>query len=118
LVGWSPSGDKLLAEVILWKYETDLGYDHVAVIYDSSEGSAKEVRALDRALTRYFGTNCEFEAALQGWRTEEEVLTKISRTPESEEYEQHFCVKKPRTFVFNLRNKTVQTDRRAVQTAN
>jgi hypothetical protein len=26
LVGWSPNGDKLLAEVTLWKYETDLGY--------------------------------------------------------------------------------------------
>src|ERR1700686_1255899 len=36
LIGWAPSGDKLLAEVNLWRYETDGGYGHVAVVYDGS----------------------------------------------------------------------------------
>src|SRR5580765_6940735 len=73
LVGWSPNGDKLLAEVTLWKYETDLGYGHVALIYDASKGSANEVTALDHALDRHFGTDCSFELAVQGWKNRRAV---------------------------------------------
>ncbi|MFI5058119.1 MAG: hypothetical protein ACHQLQ_08020 [Candidatus Acidiferrales bacterium] len=108
LIGWSPSGDRLLAEVNLWKYETDLGYDHVALIYDASTDLAREIPALDEALTRHFGPDCEFELAVKGWKTNEQILVKISRTPESEEYEQHFCVKEPRTLVYDLQKETVQ----------
>jgi hypothetical protein len=112
LVGWSPNGDKLLAEVTLWRYETDLGYGHLALIYDLSKGSAKEVSALDRARNRHFGADCEFELAVQGWKTDEQLLGRISRTPESEEYKQHFCVKEPQLVVFDLLKETVKSEGR------
>ncbi len=111
VIGWSPSGDKLLAEVNLWKYETDLGYGHVALIYDASKATAKEIPALNAALTLHFGPDCEFELAIRDWKTNEQILVKISRTPESEEYEQHFCVKEPDTFVYDLQKETVAASR-------
>jgi hypothetical protein len=118
VIGWSPSGGKLLAEVNLWKYETDLGYGHVALIYDASTDSAKEIPALNEAFTRHFGPNCEFELAIKGWKTNEQILVRISRTPESEEYEQHFCVKEPRIFVYDLQKETLQVDRPRPQILN
>jgi hypothetical protein len=111
LIGWSPTADKLLAEVNLWEYETDRGFVHVPLIYDASTGQAKEILALDQSLSCHFGPNCEFEFEVEGWKTNEQLLTKISRTPVSEEYEQHFCVTKPRVFVFDLQKGTVQADR-------
>jgi hypothetical protein len=112
LVGWSPSGDKLLAEVNSWEYETDLGYDHLALVYDASTGSAKEIRALGEALTRHFGSDCEFEPALEGWKTDGQLLVKISKTPEDESYEQHFCVEQPIKLAFDLQKGTVQSTQR------
>jgi hypothetical protein len=46
LIGWSPSGDKLLAEVNFWEYETDRGFGHVPLIYDASTGTASEISGL------------------------------------------------------------------------
>lgn len=116
LIGWSPNGDKLLAEVTLWRYETDLGYGHLALIYDASKGSAKEISALDQALDRHFGTDCEFELAVQGWKTDGQLLVKISKNPESDEYEQHFCVTKPQLLVFDLLRETIESHRRESKT--
>jgi len=110
LIGWSPSGDKLLAEVNLWKYETDRGYGHIAVVYDSSTDSTNEVPALNEALLRHFGPNCEFELALQKWKSNEQVLLKISKAPEDQSYVQHFCVEQPRMFVLDLQTKSLLTD--------
>jgi hypothetical protein len=112
LLGWSPSGDKLLAQINSWEYETDLGYDHLALIYDASAGSAKEIKALGEALTRHFGSNCEFEPTLEGWKTDGQLLVKISKTPEDESYEQHFCVERPIILSFDLEKETVQSTER------
>jgi hypothetical protein len=112
LIGWSPNGDKLLVEVTLWRYETDLGYGHLALIYDASKGSAKEIHALDQALDRHFGTDCNFELAVQGWKTDEQLLVKISPILEIEEDEPHDCVKEPQLVVFDLIKETVDPDRR------
>jgi hypothetical protein len=107
LIGWSPSGDKLLLEVTLWKYETDLGFDHVVVIYDAVAHSVKEDRKLDDALTHHFGPDCEFKISARGWKTDLQILVRISRTPESDEYEQHFCVKQPLTLTYNIQTNTL-----------
>lgn len=106
LIGWSPSGDKLLAEVNLWRYETDGGFDHLAYVYDASRGVAKELHP-DRALARHFGSSCEFELAVDDWKTDEQISIKVSKSPESETYVQHFCVNKPRKFLFDLQEETL-----------
>lgn len=108
LIGWSPGGDKLLAEVNLWRYETDGGYGHVAVMYVGSTGSAAEIPALYRALIRNFGESCEFDFAVQGWNSEDQLLVKVDKALEDPTYEQHFCVLRPRMFVFDLTTKRLR----------
>jgi len=108
IVGWSPNGDELLAEVNLWKYETDTGYDHVAVLYDASSESTIEIPELNHALLEQFGSHCEFERTIQGWKDDEQILVKVSKSPADASYEQHFCVERQRIFVFNLQSKALR----------
>lgn len=107
-IGWSASGEKLLAEVNFWKYETDRGFWHVPVVYDASTGTTSEIRGLDKALTRHFGSDCEFEPAVAGWNGNEQITVKVSKSAEDESYKQHFCVTEPRLLVYDLQRKTVQ----------
>ncbi len=109
LIGWSASGGRLLAEVNFWKYETDRGFSHLPLIYDASTGTASEIRGLDKALTQHFGSDCEFEATVHGWKGNEQIVVKVSRPPEDESYEQRFCVSEPRLLVYDLRKETVQS---------
>jgi hypothetical protein len=111
LISWSPSGDRLLAEVNLWTYETDTGYRHLALLYDASTGLTKEVPALDEALNRHFGPDCNFETAIKGWKTDNQILVKISAYIDSEEGEEHSCVKDPVTLVYDLQKGTIQPAR-------
>ena len=115
LIGWSPDGAKLLAEVNVWRYEADTGYGHVPLVYDVSAGTAKEIDALFPVLENHFPTECEFELVTQGWQTNELLQVKVSRTPESDEYEQNFCVKKPLLLFFDLRTETLQAGKPAIQ---
>jgi hypothetical protein len=117
LIGWSPNGAKLLAEVNLWEYETDGGFDHVTLVYDASTGTAKENHP-DKALSRHFGSECEFEHVVEAWRTDEQVLIKVLKSPEDESYEQHFCVKAPRKFLYDLQNETLQPESEEHRKAN
>lgn len=110
LIGWSANGEKLLAEVNSWKYETDSGFWHVPLIYDASTGRAAEIRGLDKALTRYFGPGCEFEPSVKGWKGRDEIVVEVSRPPEDESYEQHFCVSSPRLLVYDVQKETVQPE--------
>ncbi len=105
------SGESLLAEVNLWTYETDTGYGHVALLYNASAGLTKEVPALDEALNRQFGRDCNFETAITGWKTDNQILVKISPYIDSEEGEQHSCVKDPVIVVYDLQKGTVQAAR-------
>ncbi len=108
LRGWSPSGDELLGEVNLWEYKTDRGYDHGAVVYDAASDSAKEIPELNHALLQHFGPDCEFEHEIQGWKNNEQILVKVSKSAEDDSYEQHFCVERPRLYVFDLQTKALQ----------
>ena len=107
LIGWSPNGDKLLAEVNLWEYETEGGFDHVILVYDAAAQATKVLHP-DQALSRRFGANCESELSIDAWETDERVLIKVSRSSEDESYQRHFCVQEPREFVFDLQKQTLQ----------
>ena len=48
-IGWSPDGDHLLAEVTLWTYESDTGFEYTPVIYDAATSTAQENLALEKA---------------------------------------------------------------------
>jgi hypothetical protein len=107
LVGWSPSGDKLLAEVNVWEYDTDRSYGRIAVIYDGSAGTAKEIRNLDPTVSRYFGRNCEYEISLIRWETDDTIILGVSKSLKDDSYEQKFCVNQPRTFVFDFSSSSL-----------
>jgi hypothetical protein len=108
LIGWSPAGEKLLAEVNTWEYETDGGYAHIPVPYDASTDSATEILELNQALLRHFGSDCEFEDSLQPWRSNDQVLVRVSQSAEDDSYEQRFWVQHPNVFVFDLQSKALQ----------
>jgi len=93
--------------VNLWRYETDRGYGHAAVIYDGLTGSAKEIPALYKALIRHFGESCEFDFGIEGWSSNEQLLIKVNKALEDPSYEQHFCVQRPRLFIFDLTAKSL-----------
>lgn len=110
LIGWSPGGNKLLAEVNFWKYETDRGFGHVPLIYDIATRQATEIEAVGKALDRYFGNDCEFELSVKGWKSDAQLAILVSPTPTDESYDQHFCVKEPRLFVFDLSKGNVRPE--------
>lgn len=108
LIGWSPNGEKLLAEVNLWTYDSDTGHDHVPFIYDASTGSTQDFQDLDQVVSRHFGADCLFEFAVTGWEADDQILIKVSKSPEEGSDELHSCVQRPQTFAFSLRNYTLQ----------
>lgn len=109
ILGWSASGDKLLAELSFWKYATDKGYRRVPLIYDALTRTASEISGLGEALTRQFGSECEFEPRVEGWGGNAQILVKVSGAPEDSSQEKHSCVEEPRLFVYDLREQSVLT---------
>lgn len=108
LVGWSPNGDRLLAEVTFWAYESDAGFGFIPLIYDSSSNSAKEVQAMDKTLMRLLGSGCSFEDHVRGWKTDERLLVRVSPSFGVDEDEDSSCVKEPRLFLYDLQRDTLQ----------
>jgi hypothetical protein len=109
LLGWSPDGDQLLAEVTFWTYESDVGYGYIPLIYDSSTNSAREMQAMDKALVRFFGSGCVFEDHVRGWRSGGQLLVRVSRSLTTEADEEDFCVKKPRLFAYDIQKDTLKS---------
>ena len=105
LVGWSPDGNKLLAEANSWAYFSDTGFEGLPLVYDAKTGTATEFKDLDKAVTKYFGSECDFEHSVRRWQSDAEILVRISQAPPSEEYEQHFCVKTPTLLIFDLEKR-------------
>jgi hypothetical protein len=109
LLDWSPNGNQLLAEVTSWTYESDSGFGYLPLIYNSSSNSARELEAMDKTLTRFFGANCDFQDNVRGWRNDEQLLVRVSPPLTTEEDEEYFCVKRPRLFAYDLQKDTLQS---------
>jgi len=102
LIGWSPDGNKLLVEINQWAYFTDTGFENVPVVYDAKKNSAAKYADLDKAVLKYFASECEFEHSVRRWKSDTELVVRISKTEPSDEYEQHFCVTTPTLLIFDL----------------
>lgn len=109
LIGWSPSGVELLLQMNFWRYETDSGYGRLGVVYNATTGSVRELEELDAALALHFGDSCEFDVAIEGWKSDRQVSVKILKALETDTYEQHFCVEKPLILVFDIQTGTLET---------
>ena len=108
LLDWSPSGDRLLAEITFWTYESDAGFGYLPVIYDAPTNSAREVQAMDKALVGFLGSDCVFEDHVRGWRSEERLLVRVSPSVGVEEDEESSCVKQQLLFLYDLRKDLLQ----------
>jgi hypothetical protein len=107
VIGWSPSGDRLLAEVTVWAYNSDAGFEYIPVIHDLATASGKEISELDKALIRHFGSNCGFEHKTTRWKTNQQILVKVSPPIGTEDPEDYFCVKQPKLFLYDLQSNSL-----------
>lgn len=107
IIGWSPGGDQLLAEVTSWAYETDTGFEYTPVIYDSATSTALENSALEKALVDHLGKDCSFEHNLTHWKTDRQVFVKVSPYQAVDGSDEYSCVKKSKLFIFDLRTNSL-----------
>jgi hypothetical protein len=109
MIGWSPNGDKLLLQINFWRYETDSGYGRLGVVYSAAKKSLQELDELNAALALHFGDSCEYDVAIDGWKSDNRVSVKVLKGLEDDSYEQHFCVNEPILFVFDIQRGTLET---------
>jgi hypothetical protein len=107
IIGWSPDGDHLLAEVTSWTYETDTGFEYTPVIYDAATSTAQENSALEKALMDHLGKDCSFEHNLTHWKTNRQVLVKVSPYQDVDGSDEYSCVKQPKLFLYDLQTNSL-----------
>ncbi len=113
LVDWSKDGRYLLADMVLWVYESDALVMRVPVIYDvtKSEFIRPDVYHF---FDEYYKTSffkqkpdpsarwCEFELRSEGFSPDGNIIVSASRPPDDPSFEQEFCLDKKQTFLFDL----------------
>jgi WD40 repeat protein len=106
LVDWSKDGRFLLADLVLWIYESDALFMRVPVIYKvtNTEFLRPDVYHF---FDEYYKTdaskaNCEYELSTEGFSPDGDLILSASRTPPTSHYDQVFCVDEKQTFLFDL----------------
>ena len=113
LVDWSRDGRFLLADLVLWVYESDAILMRVPIIYDvtKSEFMRPDVYHF---FDEYYKTSffkqkpdpsarwCEFELRSEGFSPDGNIIVSASRPPDDPSFEQEFCLDKKQTFLFDL----------------
>jgi hypothetical protein len=107
IIGWSPGGDQLLAEVTSWTYETDTGFEYTPVVYDATTSTAQENSALEKALIDHLGKDCSFEHNLTHWKTNRQVLVKVSPYQAVDGSDEYSCVKQPKLLLYDLQTNSL-----------
>jgi hypothetical protein len=107
IIGWSPGGDRLLAEVTSWAYETDTGFEYTPVIYDAANSTAQENSALEKALIDHLGKDCSFEHNLTHWKTNRQVFVRILPYQAVDESDEYSCVKQPKLLLYDLQTNSL-----------
>jgi hypothetical protein len=118
LVDWSEDGRFLLADLVLWEYESDALLMRVPIIYDArkSEFVRPDVYHFfdEHYKTDAFkekpdprATHCEFELHSEGFSLDGNIVLSASRTPDDPSYDQAFCFEHNQTFVFDVARNTI-----------
>jgi hypothetical protein len=119
LVDWSRDGRFLLADLVLWVYESDALLMRVPIIYDVTKS---EFMRLDvyHFFDEYYktdafkeksepsATHCEFQLRTEGFSPEGNIILSASRPPDDPSYEQVFCLDQRQTFLFVLATNKVE----------
>jgi len=114
LVDWSRDGGFLLADLVLWVYESDALVMRVPVIYNVAKNGFTRPDVYhffdEYYKTDFFkekpdpaGSRCEFELRAEGFAPDGNLILSASRPPDDATAdEQVFCVDKKQTFEFEL----------------
>ena len=113
LVDWSKDGRLLLADLVLWVYESDALLMRVPIVYDVTKGEFTRPDVY-HFLDEYYKTGffkekpepsaprCEFELRSEGFSPDDDIIVSVSRPPDDPSFEQEFCLDKKQTFLFEL----------------
>ena len=113
LVDWSNDGRFLLADLVLWVYESDALLMRVPIIYDVTKGEFMRPDVY-HFLDEYYKTSffkekpdpsaprCEFELRSEGFSPDGNIIVSASRPADDSSFEQEFCLDKKQTFLFEL----------------
>jgi hypothetical protein len=119
LVDWSEDGRFLLADLVLWEYESDALLMRVPIIYDAAKGEFVRpdvYHFFDEYYKTDFykekpdssTTHCEFELHSEGFSLDGNIVLSASRTPDNPSYDQVFCVDHKQTFLFDFGRNTIK----------
>lgn len=113
LLDWSKDGGFLLADLILWEYESDALVIRVPIVYDVAK--SKFLRPdVYHFLDEYYKTDafekkldpstnhCEFELRSEGFAPDSKIVLLASRPPDNPTYDQVFCLDKSQRFLLDL----------------
>jgi hypothetical protein len=106
ILGWSPDKKRLLFQTSHWPYDSDPFHEFTALILYPGKNRPTQL-SVNEAFISKFGDKCEFEARVQAWQDNHSVRVLISRTPETESYQQVFCVKKPTGYILDLESQQI-----------
>jgi len=118
LVDWSRDGRFLLADLVLWVYESDAILMRVPIIYDvtKSEFMRPDVYHFfdEYYKTSFFkehsepsAPRCEFALRSEGFSPDGNIIVSASRPQDDPSFEQEFCLDKKQTFLFDLRTNKI-----------
>lgn len=113
LVDWSKDGRLLLADLVLWVYESDAILMHVAVVYDVTKNEFMRPDVY-HFFDEYYKTSffkekpepgaprCEFALRTEGFSPDGNIIISASRPPDDPSFEGESCLDKKQTFLFDL----------------
>jgi hypothetical protein len=105
LVDWSSDGRLLLANLVLWEYESDALLMRVPVIYDirKSDFTRPDVyHFFDEHYEKHAKQHCALQLLTEGFSPDGNLIISASRTPLNDSYDQVFCFDGKQTFLFQL----------------
>lgn len=112
LVDWSRDGRFLLADLVLWVYESDSGFTRVPIVYDIR---GKDFIRPDvyHFFDKYYRVdaskeNCEFVLLTEGFSPEGNLIMAASRPPLNPSYDQVFCFNGKQTLEFELETNKIR----------
>jgi hypothetical protein len=109
-VDWSRDGRFLVANLLLWQYESDSSVTRVPIIYDAGKSEVLRpdvYRFFEGYCPNQAKESCDFELVAQGFSPEGTLVFSASMPPIDPSSGQASCLDKKRPFLFELgANKT------------
>jgi len=107
IIGWSPSGKKLLAEATDWAYGSDAGLNRTVLIYEVGKGL--RTVAIDRSLNGRFGRECLFDYSVTRWESESAIQLLVLPQHETMD-ERSSCVSRQTALIYDVDKGSLKSE--------